>query len=68
VLGTSRLVTSEYNRTMNTDRHHTCSLTDEMCEIWHGWDRLMDYIVAVELPKAMAREIDTDALTGPQQR
>jgi hypothetical protein len=46
------------------DWHHVCDLSDEMCEIWHGWERIMDYVVAVELPKAMARPIDADVLTG----
>ena len=49
------------------DWYHACDLSDEMCEIWHGWDRIMDYVVAVELPKAIGRQIDIDSLMGPKQ-
>lgn len=44
------------------DWHHECPLSDEMCEIWHGWERIMDYVMATQLPAAVAREIDANGL------
>ena len=43
---------------------HECSLSSEMCEAWHGWERLMDYVVAMRLPAIIARDIDYPSIMG----
>jgi len=40
------------------DWYHECPLSEEMCELWCGWDRVLDYLIATHWPDLISSEAD----------